>query len=191
MKVSPFILNQSYGTWFGSHIKTILADDPASKAVLFVTLTFKKHHQNRDLSAEGQPLGERELDTFSLVYNRVCRDVVGRNYHRASHRPNLPDAIALIDAEGSKYWASILEPRNLHIHSIWVIAAEKLNQVKTALADAVSRIDHPLRVDGIDIKQIDVTDIVSIDKVASYSSKLLGFNAAKLTIGEDFRIYPM
>lgn len=95
-------LNKAYGDWFGSMITDAFSEPGDPKAILFITLTFEKSGSGRRRRlAEGQADGEVELDAFTHLYNRVCRDLVGRNYHRDSYRSQLPKVLAFIDAEGS------------------------------------------------------------------------------------------
>lgn len=182
-------LNIEYGTWFGSMITEGLRDEDERQAVLFVTVTFKKIGRRRRL-AEGQAVGEVELDGFTHLYNRACRDLVGRNYHRASHRSCLPKVLAFIDAEGSRYWGSMRDAENLHIHSIWVIPADKTDQVSQSLRRGAATLNEDAPIDAIDIEPIDQGDEHCIRRVVSYSSKLMGHNAAELAVAEDFRVFP-
>src|SRR5688572_19120425 len=98
------LINQEYRTWFRSIFRSALEDvkEPShQKTVLFVTITFEREEKGRQRrQAEGQALGEMELNAFGDLYNRLCRKIIGRNYHRQSHRTSLPKAIAFIDAEG-------------------------------------------------------------------------------------------
>ena len=184
-------LNKAYGDWFGSLITDAIDEPGESKAVLFVTLTFEKIGTGRHRRlAEGQAIGEVELDAFSHLYNRVCRDLVGRNYHRESHRSKLPKALAFIDAEGSRYWKSMRDPENLHIHSIWVIPATQIDQLEESLRRRSVNQYGDARIDAVDIKLVDQGDPQSVLQVASYSSKLIGFNVAALGVAEEFRVFP-
>jgi len=184
-------LNKAYGDWFGSMITEAVDDPGERKAILFVTLTFEREGSGRRRRlAEGQSLGELELDAFNHLYNRVCRDLIGRNYHRESHRSKLPRVLSFIDAEGSKYWGSIGNLENLHIHSIWVIPSTQIDQFEESLRRGSILSNRDTRFDAVDIKLVDQGDANSVLRVASYSSKLIGFNSMSLGVAEDFRVFP-
>ena len=184
-------LNKAYSDWFGSLITDAIDEPGEPKAVLFVTLTFEKIGTGRQRRlAEGQAIGEVELDAFNHLYNRVCRDLVGRNYHRESHRSKLPRALAFVDAEGSRYWGTMRDPENLHIHSIWVIPSTQTERLEASLRSrSVNSNGYP-RFDAIDIRPVDQGEARSVLRVASYSSKLIGLNSAKLFVAEEFRLFP-
>ena len=184
-------LNKAYGDWFGSMI-TKAADEPGErKAVLFVTLTFERDGSGRRRrQAEGQPLGQEEMLAFNHLYNRVCRRLVGRNFHRESHSDLLPKVVAFIDAEGSKFWRTRGELENLHIHSIWVVPATWTKELKATLEDHLARQHSEVRFDAIDVREIEPRDTQCVNRVAGYSSKLISFNQRDLGIAEDFRVYP-
>lgn len=185
-------LNKAYGEWFGSMI-TEAVDEPGERnTILFVTLTFERDGSGRRRRlAEGQSLGQEELFAFNHLYNRVCRKVVGRNFHRESHRDLLPTVLAFIDAEGSKFWSTLGKLTNLHIHSIWVMPATSADQLKATLNDHLARQNGDVRFDAIDVREIEASDTQSVGRVAGYSSKLVGFNQCDLGIAEEFRVYPM
>ena len=185
-------LNKAYGEWFGSMISQASREPGEPKAILFVTLTFEKNGSGRQRRlAEGQAVGEVELDGFQHLYNRVCRDLVGRNYHRESHRSNLPTVLAFIDAEGSRYWGSMRDARNLHIHSIWVIPASQTDQLEQSLRRGSASLNRYAPIDAVDIKPIDQSDGDSLIRTVSYSSKLIGFNSMNLGVADDFRVFPL
>lgn len=184
-------LNKAYGNWFGSMITKAVDEPGEPKAVLFVTLTFEKDGSGRRRRlAEGQSLGEVELGAFNHLYNRVCRELVGRNYHRESHRSKLPKVLAYIDAEGTRYWGSMRDPENLHIHSIWVIPSTLVDQLEKSLQMGKAHLSGGLRVDAVDIKPVDRDDGNSVLRVVSYSSKMMGFNTMNLGVADDFRVFP-
>lgn len=183
-------LNKAYGDWFGSIITEAVDEPGESKAVLFVTLTFEKDAGRHRRLAEGQAVGEVELDAFTHLYNRACRDIVGRNYHRESHRSSLPKVLAFIDAEGSRYWGSIRDAENLHIHSIWVIPADQTDQLEQSLRRGSAILNREAPIDAIDVRLIDTGDGDSIIRTVSYSSKLMAFNSMNLGVADDFRVFP-
>lgn len=184
-------LNKAYGDWFGSMITKALKEPGEPKSILFVTLTFEKNESGRRRRlAEGQAVGEVELDAFSHLYNRVCRDLLGRNYHRESHRSALPKVLAFIDAEGSRYWSSMRDPENLHIHSIWVISGDHTQQLEQSLRRGSLSLNRNAPIDAIDIKPIYHDDEKSMLRAASYSSKMIGCNSMSLCVADDFRVFP-
>lgn len=135
------------------------------------------------------------MDAFSEVYNRVCREVIGRNYHRSSFKGNLPLAVAAIDCNGTRHWHSMGEIENIHIHSIWMLT-EKSRERFERLWDDVDWIDrirdrHGIR--AIDIQRIDDDRMTSdgYSVVSSYTSKFIGHNQGQLVSGDDIRVFPM
>jgi hypothetical protein len=188
---SPKVWNEEFGTWFGSLVNEAIkrrGDVPMS--VMFVALTFGRRTGRRQL-AEGEPQGSRELEMFNRLYGRLCRKLVGRNYHSPLHREDLPTAMAFLDAEGSRFCRSNGELHNLHIHSMWVLQADQTEAFRTCLESPIHCRPDDLAIDGIDIQEVDGRAFQSIGRIASYSSKLLGFNQTELGIAEDFRVYPM
>jgi len=184
-------LNREYGTWFGSIIEDATRQPSEPKAILFITITFEKSGSGRQRRlAEGQAAGEVELDAFNHLYNRVCRDMVGRNYHRESHRSKLPRVLAFIDAEGSRYWNSMRDAEDLHIHSIWVIPSNQTEQLEQSLRRGSAALNRNAPIDAIDIKPIDHGDGDTVLRTVSYSSKLMGFNSIDLGVADDFRVFP-
>ena len=181
-------LNREYGTWFGSMIEDATRQPGEYKTILFITITFEKNGSGRQRRlAEGQAVGEVELDAFNHLYNRVCRDLVGRNYPRESYRPKLPRVLAFIDAEGSRYWGSMREAENLHIHSIWVVPSSQIDRLEQSLRRGSTALNGNAPIDAIDIKPIDQDEVLH---VASYSSKVMGFNTMRLSVADDFRVFP-
>jgi hypothetical protein len=187
--MSPKTVNDEWGTWFGSlTTEAIKRKGEVSTSVMFVTLTFKRNRR-RPL-AEGEPQGSRELEMFNRLYGRVCRQLVGRNYHRSVYQDELPTALACLDAEGTRFWNSKGELENLHIHSMWVLRTDQIGAFRSCVERPIHCRPDDLEIDGIDIQGVDGKAFQSVARIASYSSKLIGFNRAELEIAEDFRVYP-
>jgi hypothetical protein len=138
----------------------------------------------RELSAE--------FDNVDRLYKDVCEAILGRNFHRPSKRQRQPLMIAAADVNGTRYWKSSGPIENVHIHSIWVFAngqrgwfREVLDAVKTGCAD---RYDFG----AIDVRRIN-GDLPGkqkdVKRLASYTSKFLGFNTLDMKIDEDLAIY--
>lgn len=152
--------------------------------VLFVTLTFKRTHRVRED-------GQAKLDAFSHFYNLVCRSLVGRNFHRDAFKSDLPFAMAFLDCEGSKFSQHPLSFQGLHIHSLWIIPEAANEQFNGVLGSIVGKgREGEAAVDAVDVQKIDADDLVRLDRVCSYSSKMLGPNHLRMEAGEDFRILP-
>ena len=189
----PRTINRAYSDWFEELIIETIGDPSSSrKSIFFVTLTFKseKIRSRRRRAAGGEP-GSMEMDAFHHVYNRVCRTLVGRNYHRDVQRDQLPIAVPFLDAQGSKFWRSAGELRGLHIHSIWIVEKDATGAFPTTFEGlkAATFFDR-VEIDGADVQGIEVNDRNAIAKVISYSSKMIGFNNGNLAVAEDFRVYP-
>ena len=198
---APHKLNAIYGSWFSDLIADRISGTGLSSpnaetpSVYFLTLTFQNTGDSRRRRlAEGQRDGKSEMDAFHHFYNRVCRKLIGRNYHRAIHADRLPTAIPFLDVEGSKFWGSIGEMANVHIHSLWVIE-DDIAPAFEAMFDPsdfeTSSFLGELGFDGVDVQKIEASDLHRISKVTGYASKLIGFNNAALELSEDFRVYPI
>lgn len=160
---------------------------------LFVTISFDHNARSSRLRStasiddDGHSLSE--LDRFSDLYNRVCRMVIGRNYHRASHRDSLPLAIACMDVNGTRYWKTMGEIENAHIHSIWFGNNQTGPRLKSIFADQewlkALQTTHSIR--NIDVQTIREATTAHL---TGYTAKLIGHNNRDLAMGEDFRIWP-
>ena len=82
------------------------------------------------------------------------------------------------------------DPENLHIHSIWVIPANQTDQLVESLRRGSINSYEDAKIDAVDIRLVDHGDPQSVLRVASYSSKLIGFNVAALGVAEEFRVFP-
>jgi hypothetical protein len=190
----PRTISRAYSDWFEELIIENIGDPSSSaKSIFFVTLTFKNEgSRSRRRLAEGNEHGRLEMDAFHHVYNRVCRRLIGRNFHRESHRDQLPMAVPFLDAQGSKFWRSVGDLRGLHIHSIWIVDKERSDEFHATFEGLKSAVFFDrVEIDAIDVQRVDVDDRNAIAKVISYSSKMVGFNNRDLRVAEDFRVYPM
>jgi hypothetical protein len=202
-KPSPHQINAHYGTWFDQKMIEFIDRhrgqyEPRElfkvRNGLFVTVSFDqnvRHYPRRGLGHSDDDDGDRtltELDRFSDVYNRLCRTVVGRNFHRPSHRESLPLVIACLDVNGTRHWRSIGELENPHIHSIWLGTNEIAPKVLETLKDPEWL--GPLKARH-QIRQIDTQRLrPETVRMTGYAAKLIGHNTAELRIADDFRILP-
>ncbi len=150
----------------------------------FITISFD-HKCSKDWS---------ELDRFNHVYNDVCKNLFGRNFHRKHHDDQRPLAIACVDANGSRYWKTIGEIENLHIHSIWVTTPQTAEQFKKFWNDdaQLEAMKKRLSIRAIDVRPLDLgyRNSTGQSQISSYTAKFVAMNSADAKIGDDLRIYP-
>lgn len=152
----------------------------------FITISFDQNRLK-------DPTTGTELDAFSDIYNRVCREVIDRNYHRSGFKGDLPLAIAAIDCNGTRHWHSMGEIENIHIHSIWILTDKSRERFERLWNDQdwIDRIRDRHGIRAIDIERIDddrtTSDGYSV--VSSYTSKFIGHNQRELAVGDDFRVF--
>lgn len=187
---NPHKINEAYSQFF---IEWACKNLTASRVALLVTTTFEHEASGRRRrETEGLPIGAYERTAFKHLYNLACRSVVGSNYNRPSKRDQLPRVAAFLDSEGTKFWRRAGEFEGIHIHSVWIIEANEVEAIKTAidLAGQNSDFFRALGFDAIDIKAIEPTDD-DLARVVRYASKMLGFNSRDLKMGMDFEVYPL
>ncbi len=177
------VRSNDYGDWFSDLIQ---GNQSLACSLHLITVTF-----DSKMRAFGQP--RTEFDQFHDLYNLVCREVVGRNYHRPWVRNFLPKAFVAMDVANSKYRlldGPVVYP---HIHSIWVIRNSQLAKFDEFVWSTTfrSRLSGQLHIDGFDVVFIGDLRNTNLDKLSSYCTKFLPQNAKKLFMGEDVRIYPL
>jgi hypothetical protein len=197
---TPRKINQAYSAWFNQLINDRLSEtgpdgrSPETMSGYFVTITFDQYGNDRQRRvAAGHPLGTYEMDAFDVLYNMVCRKLVGRNYNRDCNADRLPLALSFLDAGGSKFWCSTGEMRNLHIHSVWLVPSNKSDEFEALLGAPTGHGTMKtllLGIDAIDVKPVDLTTPKDVERVTSYGSKLLGFEHEGTLLNEAFRAYP-
>ncbi|MER9280709.1 hypothetical protein [Mesorhizobium sp. M0522] len=121
--ITPRQIQDQYIAWFENLIEQFTTRQQIevrdvemcrAKNGVFITISF-------DQNAIGQgDDGKRctELERFADMFNRVCRSIVGRNFHRPLFNGQQPLAIGCLDGNGTRYWKSMGEIENVHVHSI-------------------------------------------------------------------------
>ncbi|QCJ00073.1 hypothetical protein [Agrobacterium larrymoorei] len=195
----------AYANWIDERIKNFTDPDrpiwqPLESYMqfhaLFVTFSFdskKIAGRKSEMSDSSSPIYNHKLSPEFLntdrLYKRMCRELLGSNFTRK--RDCQPLMIAAADGNGTRYWGTTSDLQNLHIHSIWVFKPGQIEKAKKKFAT----ID--IQTCDYDFSDVDVRDFTNYmasvgrpSKIASYTSKFLGFNAMDMLIGEDFVIYP-
>lgn len=181
-----------YAAWF-LDVLEINAKTLKTYSMYFITISFnQKSDHRRRRETEGFLSNTYEFDAFDLLYNKICRKLVGRNYTRRCNHNRLPETIACIDVAGTRYWTSKGAIENKHIHSVWKIRHEDEKEFEELLNAPEFQIDLDLKIgiDGFDIQEIKQGSISDVVNVISYSSKFLKFNEKDCDVEEDLRIYP-
>lgn len=160
---------------------------------MFVTVSFDQtvRHFPTERFGTSELDGDKtltELDRFSDLYNRLCRRVIGRNFHRPSHRDRLPMVIACLDGNGTRHWRSMGDVENAHIHSIWLGTNEIAPRVLETLNDPewLGPLKARHRIRQIDIQRLKT----ETTRMTDYAAKLIGHNTQDLRIADDLRILP-
>jgi len=187
---NPHKLNQVFAAFF---TEWALSNLTSSKSALFVTTTFEHESEMRcRRETAGLSLGSYEMRAFQHLYNRIARALVGSNYNRPSKRDRLPRVACFLDSEGSKFWRSAGDTKNIHQHSIWVVEKEEIDILKDGL-DLMGRDGDFFRNLGFD--EIDVREIGDgyddLSRVVTYASKHVGFDTRDLKLGTGFEFYPL
>ncbi|OHV70759.1 hypothetical protein LCM4577_00845 [Mesorhizobium sp. LCM 4577] len=164
----------------------------------FITISFD--HNRRNQRQEDAALFDghgvkSELDTFTDVYNALCRELINRNYHRPSFDRLKPLAIGCLDMNGSRYWRSMGALENPHIHSIWVFTDEIRDRFEKLVADysRFQGIKNRFSIREIDIQPLnhDHRNSTGEGRATSYMAKFMGHNNRQLLVGDDFRMLPI
>jgi hypothetical protein len=163
---------------------------------LFITISFDQSKRNvRNEYPESSDKRWSELDRFQDIYNRICRQIVGRNFNRKGFKDNLPLAIGCIDVNGTRYWQSMGEVENVHIHSVWMLTDETNGRFQNLISDRKWFKDLRERssIRAIDIQRLEPREgnLRGQNRVLSYSAKFIGHNNRDLIIGDDFRMLPI
>lgn len=190
---SPTEITRQYARWFDSQIDRFADQHRGrfqsrsafkSQNGFFITISFE-HNGSESRS---------ELDRFSALYNKVCRQVLGRNYHRRSHDHERPLAIGCLDSNGSRYWRQLGQVENAHIHSIWMLTNQIAPAFRNLVADKnwLQGFEKQLSIRQIDIQPFDDRDRYSTgeSRIASYTAKFVGFNNAELAVADDVCVLP-
>ncbi|MGO8150454.1 hypothetical protein AB9F36_11635 [Rhizobium leguminosarum] len=212
--LSPAVIAKSYADWFEKRIDAFLDrhrlpfqpyDGYVEANTRFVTFTFDRRkiarRQSRLSASEGSTFPNRtscrrelsaEFDNVDRLYKDVCEAILGRNFHRPSKRQRQPLMIAAADVNGTRYWKSSGPIENVHIHSIWVFANGQRGRFREVLDAVKNDCTDRYDFDAIDVRKVN-GDLPSkqkdVKRLASYTSKFLGFNTLDMKIGEDVAIY--
>lgn len=199
---SPHQINAHYTGWFDQRMIEFIDKhrgqyEPKElfkvRNGLFLTMSFDQtvRHSPTERFGTSENDGDRtltELDRFTDLYNRLCRTVVGRNFHRPSYRESLPLVIACLDVNGTRHWRSMGELENAHIHSIWLSTNEIAPRVLETLNDSewLGPVKARHHIRQIDIQRLRQETV----RMTGYAAKLIGHNTAELKVEDDLRILP-
>lgn len=204
---NPSSITSQYACWFDDRINQFISEhkerfEPSQQFKrrngFFITISFDQNaRSNRHENAAGfEEGGEKsELDRFSDLYNLICRQMMGSNYHRRSFDPVRPLAIGCLDMNGSRYWKSMGELENPHVHSIWILTDEIRERFQELITDEkrIASLKERLSIRDLDIQALDDDRRNSSgeSRVSSYTAKFIGHNNHDLKRWEDFRILPL
>ncbi|WP_027040241.1 hypothetical protein [Mesorhizobium ciceri] len=203
---SPTSISSQYACWFDDKIDQFIEDhkgrfEPTSyckrRNGFFITISFDHSRRNKRLESSALidgPPAKTEMDTFTDLYNLICRNVVGRNYHRPSFHDLKPLAIGCLDMNGSRYWRSMGKLENPHIHSIWIFTNQTREGFQKLLADKerLLSIKERFSIRELDIQQLDHDHRNSTgeSRASSYMAKFMVHNNHELKVADDFRVLP-
>lgn len=215
---NPFKIANEYASWIDRLITSFsdqerLPLQPIENYLewnsLFVTFTFDKRKIGRRQSAlndssasfsfnDGNNVdrmnkGNLTPQFFNIdrLYKKVCKAILGRNYSK--HRQSQPLMIAAADVNGTRYWKTMGEIQNLHIHSVWVFRKGQIEKARARLDEAmISERENEFDFDAVDIRDVDWFDDRngSPSKLSGYLTKFQGFNSVDMKVGQDLAIYP-
>ncbi|MER9642402.1 hypothetical protein [Mesorhizobium sp. M0239] len=204
---SAHSISSQYASWFDDRIEQFIDAhkgrlEPTSffkrRNGFFITISFdhsirKQRLESSDL-IDG-PGAKTVMDTFTDLYNLICRNLVGRNYHRPSFHALKPLAIGCLDMNGSRYWRSMGELQNPHIHSIWIFTDQTRDGFQKLLDDKerLLAIKERFSIRELDIQQLDHDHRNSTgdSRASSYMAKFMVHNNHELKVADDFRVLPI
>lgn len=200
-------ISSQYASWFDDRIDQFIEAhkgrfEPPSlfkrRNGLFITISFdhsRRKQRLEDSTLSDGPSAKTEMDTFTDLYNLICRHLVGRNYHRPSFHDLKPLAIGCLDMNTSRYWRSMGELENPHIHSIWVFTDRTRDGFQRLLADKARllSIKERFSIRELDIQQLDHDHRNSTgeSRASSYMAKFMVHNNHELKVADDFRVLPI
>ncbi|KAA9385712.1 hypothetical protein [Neorhizobium galegae] len=174
---------------------------------LFITFTFDQRKIRRRQSAlndssgtiginDGRNVDRLNKDDLSpeffnidRLYKKVCRAILGSNYSR--HRQSQPLLVAAADVNGTRYWKTMGEIQNLHIHTLWVFKKGQIEKARATVEEVI------VRENEFDFGDIHIEDVNRFDerdacssRLSGYLTKFQGFNALDPKIVQDLAIYP-
>ncbi|RWM10424.1 hypothetical protein [Mesorhizobium sp.] len=204
---SPTSITSQYASWFDERIDQFIAEHKGrfdsvatftKRNGYFITISFDHSHRSQRFEGSASidsPKAKSELDTFTDIYNYVCRQLIGRNYHRPSFDPLKPLAIGCLDMNGSRYWKSMGELENPHIHSIWIFTDQAREGFQKLIADKerFQAFKERFSIREMDIQALDHDhrNLTGEGRATSYMAKFIGHNNSELLVGDDFRVLPI
>ncbi len=197
--------NNAYGFWFDEVIKNYIEkhknenetiEDYAIENGFFITFNFDTNavaSRKRSLTDSNQNPGSIEFWNVNHFYNVICNRLIGRKFLDTKNQDRLPKMIACADVNGTRYWYSMGDVANIHLHSIWILPRDLTESFKTA----VNEIQTEWEFSKFDFRQIDIQPISNLSndkirpsKLTNYTSKFLRFNNENLQVEEDIMIFP-
>lgn len=204
---SPTSVTHQYASWFDDRIDQFIEVHKGrfdsvttfkKRNGFMITISFDHSRRNQwleDSASIDIPRAKSELDTFTDIYNYLCRQLIGRNYHRPSFDPLKPLAIGCLDMNGSRYWRSMGALENPHIHSIWIFTDQVREGFQKLIADKerLLAIKERFSIREMDIQALDHDHRNSTGegRATSYMAKFIGHNNRQLMVGDDFRVLPI
>jgi hypothetical protein len=204
---SPTTITQQYASWFDERIDQFIKEHKGrfdsvstfkARNGFLITLSFDHSRRNQRLESAASidiSRAKSELDTFTDLYNYLCRQLIGRNYYRPSFDALKPLAISCLDMNGSRYWRSIGALENPHIHSIWIFRDQIREAFQKLVADKerFSALKERFCLREMDIQALDHDHRNSTGegRATSYMTKFIGHNNSELLVGDDFRVLPI
>ncbi|ESX91353.1 hypothetical protein [Mesorhizobium sp. LSHC412B00] len=204
---SPPSISSQYASWFDDRIEQFIEAhrgrfEPTSffkqRNGFFITISFDQGRRKQRLEGSDLidgPGAKSVMDTFTDLYNLICRELIGRNYHRPSFHDLKPLAIGCLDMNGSRYWKSMGQLENPHIHSIWIVTEQTRDGFLKLFADKerLLSIKERFSIRELDIQQLDHDHRNSTgdSRASSYMAKFMVHNNHELKVADDFRVLPI
>ncbi|TIX18983.1 MAG: hypothetical protein E5W97_29410 [Mesorhizobium sp.] len=204
---SPTSVTQQYASWFDGRIDEFIEGHKGRFGSVSMfkkrngfLITFSFDHSRRNQRYKGtasidSSTVKSQLDTFTDIYNYLCRHLIDRNYHRPSFDALKPLAIGCLDMNGSRYWRSIGPLENPHIHSIWIFADQVREGFQKLISDKERFLAFKERfcLREMDIQALDHDHRNSTGegRATSYMAKFIGHNNSELLVSDDFRVLPI
>ncbi|TGV23236.1 hypothetical protein [Mesorhizobium sp. M4B.F.Ca.ET.143.01.1.1] len=204
---SPTSITSQYASWLDDRIDQFIDEHKGrfdsvptfkKRNGYFITISFDQSRRNQRPEGSASidsPKAKSVLDTFTDIYNHICRQLIGRNYHRPSFDRLKPLAIGCLDMNGSRYWKSMGELENPHIHSIWIFTDQVRDGFQKLIADRerFSTFKERFSIREMDIQALDHDHRNSTGegRATSYMAKFIGHNNSELLVGDDFRVLPI
>ena len=159
-------------------------------SALFITFNYDNSKIGNDILSDGKlNIGEIQFNQLHHFYNLVCREIFGRKYNEVP-LDQRPMCFASLDVNGTKYWNTMGEINNIHIHTVWMIHPDHIIHLKTV-------INNIMEYDKLYFKQIHIENLdnkdnldMNLRNIIMYSLKFDRFNIHEANIEDNFRLYP-